>query len=108
MRIQKIFSEKGATLVYVSLIMVILLAFVALSVDVGFLYAERRHMQNAADAGALAGAWEICFGDSSAWKTTAESYATVNNRAQPADATLAPKNCICLPTFIAETQHAIA
>ncbi len=88
MKFHKLSSERGATLVYVALIMVVLLAFVALAVDVGHLYAERRHMQNAADAGALAGAYELCFGTASAWETTAESYATTNNRAQAAVATL--------------------
>ena len=49
-------ADDGQTLIYVALGMVVLLGFVALAIDGGHLYAERRAMQNAADAGALAGA----------------------------------------------------
>ncbi len=49
-------AENGQTLVWVALAMVVLLAFVGLAIDGGAVYAERRRMQNAADAGALAGA----------------------------------------------------
>ncbi|NLG49995.1 MAG: hypothetical protein GX552_07795 [Chloroflexi bacterium] len=54
-------QETGAALVQTALLLVVLLLFVGLAVDVGSLYAVRRHMQNAADAGALAGARAICF-----------------------------------------------
>lgn len=55
-------KSKGQTLVQVALLLVVLLAFVALAVDVGRFLQMRRQMQNAADAGALAGARVICFG----------------------------------------------
>jgi hypothetical protein len=42
--------------------MVVLLILLALAIDVGSIYRERRRMQNAADAAALAGARDICFG----------------------------------------------
>jgi Flp pilus assembly protein TadG len=48
-------SERGAALIMVALSLVLLLSFLALTVDVGVGYAERRKMQNAADAAALAG-----------------------------------------------------
>ena len=54
--------ENGQTLIYVALGMVVLLGFVALAIDVGYVYGERRRMQNAADAGALAGAHDLCLG----------------------------------------------
>jgi len=64
--------------------MVVLMAFVALAIDFGNVYAHRRHMQNAADAGALAGAHALCFGEpSSAW-TQAYQYATTQNGAEGA------------------------
>jgi hypothetical protein len=66
-------SERGATLIMVALSLSVLLGFVALSTDVGVGYAERRKMQNAADAGALAGT--LAFGN---WKTDAEILAAVN------------------------------
>ncbi len=44
----------------------VLIGFLALAIDVGNIYMERRRMQNAADAGALAGAREMCLGQSEA------------------------------------------
>jgi hypothetical protein len=63
MDVQAADRSGGQSLVTVAVVMVVLLASVALAVDVGNVYQERRSMQNAADAGALAGAWELCFGD---------------------------------------------
>lgn len=63
--------ESGQSMVYITLSMVALLAFLALVLDGGFSYVQRRRMQNAADAGALAGAWEIAF-DGSPPKTPEE------------------------------------
>lgn len=74
-------KRSGQTLVLVALLMVVLLGFVALAIDVGNIYSVRRHMQNAADAGALAGAREICFGNPSQWEVKAREYAITRNGA---------------------------
>jgi hypothetical protein len=63
-------EEAGQALIQVTISLVVLLSFVALSIDVGRVYSERRNMQNAADAAALAGARELCLG-----KTLAEAEA---------------------------------
>jgi hypothetical protein len=47
-------DEKGATLVFVALVMLVLLAAAALAIDVGVLYTAKTQCQNAADSGALA------------------------------------------------------
>lgn len=60
MTIKQIHEMKGQTLVIVALSLFALIALVALAIDGGNLMAERRQMQNAADAGALAGARAIC------------------------------------------------
>ena len=65
--------EVGQMLVQFSLFFVLLLGFVALAVDVGNAYTERRRMQNAADAAALAGARELCLNQS---VTTVRAAAT--------------------------------
>jgi len=52
--VRRLKDDSGAVAVVVALLMVPLLAFTALVVDVGALYVERRQLQNAADAGALA------------------------------------------------------
>ena len=43
-------GQRGQTLIWMAAAMVALLGLVALAVDSGHLYAERRNMQNAADA----------------------------------------------------------
>jgi len=54
--------ERGQMLVIVALMMVTLLAFLALLIDAGHIYVQRRLAQNAADAGALAGVRALAYG----------------------------------------------
>ena len=49
-------GEEGAVAIIVALLLVVLMAAVALTVDVGGLYLRRRALVNGADAGALAAA----------------------------------------------------
>jgi hypothetical protein len=56
---RKLESERGSVLILTALCMVVLLGFVGLALDTGYLYHERRLAQTAADAGAMAGASEI-------------------------------------------------
>lgn len=49
-------NERGSILIWVALFMIFMLAFVALGIDGAKLMATRTQLQNAADAGALAGA----------------------------------------------------
>jgi Flp pilus assembly protein TadG len=56
--------EEGQALIQVTLSMLVLIMFVAIAIDAGNTYGQRRQMQNAADAGALAGARELCLGSS--------------------------------------------
>lgn len=55
-------DQQGATAVYVGLIISFLVMLTALAVDVGHLYGVRNELQNASDAGALAGA-SLLFDD---------------------------------------------
>ena len=48
--------EKGQSLVIIAVAMTVLLIFSAFAVDLAYWYVQRQQMQNAADAGALAGA----------------------------------------------------
>ncbi len=48
--------RRGQTLIMFTLMITMLFGFVALVIDLGFAYSERRFVQNAADAGSLAGA----------------------------------------------------
>lgn len=57
-------SERGQALIQFALMFLALLAFVALAIEAGNVYGVRRQLQNAADAGALAAARELCLGRS--------------------------------------------
>ena len=52
-------DEGGATLVYVSLIVAVLVGLTGLSLDSGRVFTARQELQKAADAAALAGAWQL-------------------------------------------------
>jgi Flp pilus assembly protein TadG len=71
--------ETGAVLPFVAILLVAFLTLLALAIDGGVLQRERRFAQNAADAGALAGAAEILRsrGDSEIF-ASAQSEATRN------------------------------
>ncbi len=56
-------DEKGQALVLVALAMVVLLCMAAFTIDIGLVFFQRRHLQNAADAAVLAGAREMIDGN---------------------------------------------
>ena len=51
--------EGGQTLLIFVLALTVLLGMTAMAIDVGLLFEDRRHMQNTADAAALAGVAEL-------------------------------------------------
>ena len=65
-------------MVFVGIMMVVLLGMGALVIDVGQLYAERRELQNGADAAALAVAQDCAGGDCLDEAATAGTYADDN------------------------------
>lgn len=54
-------SERGAILIQVAVLLLVLIAFLGFVADYGLLWVSRRQAQNAADAGALAGATARAF-----------------------------------------------
>ena len=72
-------TRNGQTMVQVAVLMLVFLALLVIAIDMGHIFTERRRMQNAADAGALAGAWEVCFGDPDRAELTAREYAIDRN-----------------------------
>jgi Flp pilus assembly protein TadG len=52
-------NDSGTVMVLTSMLMVVFLGFAALVIDIGHLYVVRNELQNAADAGALAGATNL-------------------------------------------------
>jgi len=85
----------GQVLVLVALVIVLLLAFAGIAVDFGRQNAEQRHVQTAADAGALAACRALMSGDSdNAAAAAARTIAEVNLENSPAgaNATIAADN----------------
>lgn len=80
-------TERGATAVMIAVLMVPLIGFLAISVDVGALYAERAQLQNGADAAALAVAEDCSDGTCSAAATVATAMANANANDGAATAT---------------------
>ena len=70
--LRKGLGERGQSLVMFALALTVLLGFVAITVDVGLAFLEKRHLQNAVDAAALAAAQDLSFGKSA---ETAEATA---------------------------------
>ena len=52
-------GERGAVLVLVTLLLPVLIGFMALAIDVGYLYSVKRKLQTVADAAALACAHQM-------------------------------------------------
>ncbi len=55
-KIKRLAGQRGAVLPLVAILIVVLLGFAAFAVDLGYLHVVKGELQNAADAGALAGA----------------------------------------------------
>ncbi len=71
-------SQSGFTLITVTLSLSLLIAFAGLAADVGYLEFVKRHMQTAADAGAIAGDQEVLRNDTSQIQPAALHDATKN------------------------------
>jgi len=78
--------QSGQSMVLVGLLLVVLMGMLALVLDGGYAYLQRRGAQTAADAGALAGARELCrTGDTTVAIQAALDYAITRNYALEAD-----------------------
>ena len=81
-------NERGQVLVLFAVLIVILLGFAAFSIDIGRQVAERRHVQTAADAGALTACRALIAGETDAAAAQAASeVALANLQSSPAGAT---------------------
>ena len=73
-------NERGAITIHVAIALIALLAFSSFAVDYGLMWVSRRQAQNAADAGALAGAVSILYdgGGTPTAKLSAEQFTAIN------------------------------
>jgi hypothetical protein len=95
-KVRRYAPERGAILIQVAVAIIVLIAFTMFVVDYGILWVSRRQAQNAADAGAMAGAIALAFDDFSdrsdtgPAKTAAHTLATSNEIwEEPPDVNLA-------------------
>jgi hypothetical protein len=85
MNIEPIRKNTGQILIFFTLALLVLLAILALVMDGGNVFLNRRSSQNAADAGALAGARTLCLTHDAGQATfMAQQYAIVRNDADQA------------------------
>ena len=79
-------GERGQALILFVLALAVLLGFVALTIDVGLAFQERRNAQNGADAAALAAAEDLRDGKGTAVAVaTAQSYLAAHGYQSPDD-----------------------
>lgn len=94
-------NMKGIAFVYVALLIVVLFGFVALAVDISFMYVTKGQLQNAADAAALAGAVRLdgtIFTNQSSARSEAKRLAAQNRAAgEPVTIASDGSNALSLP-----------
>ena len=99
-------EEKGYSLVTTALLLMALMALLALVVDIGYAYVQEWQMQNAADAGALAGTQALALGEDA--QQAAMDYAQRNGAKEvlvivdPGAKTVRVKAKTDFPTFVAK------
>lgn len=81
--------RRGTVLLLTAFLMIVMMALLALAVDVGYVYTVRAEMQRSADAGAIAAAWDLI--DPS--NPTSDNYARVST-ARTAASTFCGKNWV--------------
>jgi Flp pilus assembly protein TadG len=68
--------RRGNILALAAFMMIVLIAFVALAVDIGYLYTVRNELQRTADAAAIAAAWELADTEGNATNSNATNLTT--------------------------------
>ncbi|MCH7551741.1 MAG: pilus assembly protein, partial [Proteobacteria bacterium] len=71
-------DERGVIIVMFAFLLPIMIGFIGLGVEVAYWFQDRRDLQAAADAGAIAGAYEIAEGRVSTADTVAQREAEAN------------------------------
>ncbi len=69
-------DERGNVFLIVSVLLGVIIGFAALAIDLGWLFVVKGELQNAADAGALAGVVELLYEGEDDARATAVAYAT--------------------------------
>jgi len=89
----------GQAVVLFALLLPVLLGMLALAIDLGFAMAQLRGLQNAADAGAMAGAKIMSASVTQSQGTVVYAHLTNQSVQAKVDALVAPNRLVTLPTF---------
>ena len=90
-RLRKRFLRRGAIVLLTAIFLMIAFVLLAFAVDIGFMVTTQAELQNAADAGALAGARRLMEGSQPA-RTAASTAAAANKSAGQAIAIVADED----------------
>jgi Flp pilus assembly protein TadG len=71
--------RRGSVLALTAVLMIVLIAFVAMAIDIGYLYTMRAELQRTADAAAIAATWELMDKNGKTGTETASSLTTSAN-----------------------------
>src|SRR5437762_13260176 len=71
--------RRGSVLALTAVLMVVLIAFLAMAIDVGYLYTMRAELQRSADSAAIAATWELMDKNGKTGTETASSLTTSAN-----------------------------
>ncbi len=80
--VRRVESARGAILIHVGIAILVLTALSAFVLDYGVMWLSREQAQNAADAGALAGATALVYDNDSDFSTTGPAYRSAFAAAQ--------------------------
>ncbi len=78
---EEVQARKGAALVWVAALLVVIFAFVAFTVDIGYMAVTKTELQNAADASAIGSITKLAFGET-AVRDEAKRIAAANSAGQ--------------------------
>src|SRR6476620_4782199 len=76
--------RRGNIVAMTAVLMIVMIAFVALAVDVGYLYTVRNELQRSADAAAIAATWELIDKDNQPPGTQTADTLAANARTKAA------------------------
>jgi Flp pilus assembly protein TadG len=68
--------RRGSVLGLTAVLMIVLIAFLAMAIDIGYLYTMRAELQRAADSAAIAATWELIDKNGKSGTETADSLTT--------------------------------
>src|SRR3954468_21970159 len=71
--------RQGSVLALTAVLMIVLIAFLAMAIDVGYLYTMRSELQRTADSAAIAATWELMDKNGKSGTATAASLTSSAN-----------------------------